>query len=166
MRNALHSSSLRSGASRRGLRCGRELRSSRPRQPSCWKRRTHLAAVLELTLNSVAAKPNGCRSCVTLSANSSRRIGVSRAFLWMRIGGLYVASGTSSRYKCRSILPPRQRSDIYFNIARGTQDAYLHSVRGSAGSACAVPDANVDATVAAILPTVGESRTPWIRHRT
>ena len=45
----------------------------------------HLAAVLKLTLNSAAAVLIGMRSWITLRANSSRRMGVSRAFLWMCI---------------------------------------------------------------------------------
>ena len=36
----------RPSANRRGLRCGRELRSSRPAAPLSRKRATHLAAVL------------------------------------------------------------------------------------------------------------------------
>src|SRR2546426_97602 len=69
----------RSAPVRHGERCGRDERSPRPWRPS--SRPTHLAAVFALTLKAAAAAFNVHPCWLTLFANSSRLISVSRAFL-------------------------------------------------------------------------------------
>src|SRR6266568_443506 len=77
-------SSARAEGVRRGLRRGREERSHNPGGPSRRKRCTHLAAVLGVTLKLAAASFSATPRA-TYSTKSSRRRGVSRAFLWMSI---------------------------------------------------------------------------------
>src|ERR1017187_5659588 len=65
--------SINSGEVERGERWGRELRSRKPGCFSVRKRRTHLAALCRLSLNSAAASFKLSRPWITVSASSSRR---------------------------------------------------------------------------------------------
>ena len=85
------------GVGLRGL-CGLDERSAQPVGPRSRKRPTHLATVLAVTPNDLAASRRFISPASTLFAISSRRSGVSRAFLCIFMRFPLEGSGQVSRH--------------------------------------------------------------------